>query len=287
MNDWKHDDYKRIERAILYLATHAQRQPPLEEVAREVHLSEFHFQRLFKRWAGVTPKRFLQILTIDRAKASLSQSRNVMQASWDAGLSGPGRLHDLFVSIEAVTPGEFKERGRELTIAYGFHATPFGRCLLGHTARGICHLSFLDDASDHSRALNELRSSWPNANIQDAPQKTARIVSNIFDPRKGSTAPLLVKGTNFQAKVWRALLDIPSGTTATYRDLARRVCTERAARAVGNALASNQIAYLIPCHRVVRQLGAIGNYRWGPQRKKLMLAWEAARAAVPEGEIAR
>ena len=271
-------DYRRIEEAIMFVDRNATRQPSLDEIAHSVHLSEFHFQRLFRRWAGISPKRFLQILTVESAKDRLTGSRDLLNAAWDVGLSGAGRLHDHFVSIEAVTPGEFKARGGGLRIHYGFHASPFGRCLIGQTSRGICHLAFVDDGGDRE-ALRNLSIAWPAAVLTRFQAQTAGTAARVFAPANKNAEPLtlLHSGTNFQAKVWSALLNVPSGATTTYGELAEAIGQPNAARAVGQAVAHNSIAYLIPCHRVIRKLGRIGNYRWGAPRKRIMLAWEAAR----------
>jgi AraC family transcriptional regulator of adaptative response/methylated-DNA-[protein]-cysteine methyltransferase len=280
MMNFNSDDYGRIERAILFLDQNAARQPGLDEIAREIHLSEFHFQRLFKRWAGISPKRFLQILTVEVAKARLIGSRDLLNAAWDVGLSGPGRLHDHFVSIEAVTPGEFKTRGAGLQILYGFHATPFGKCLIGLTERGICHLAFIDQGVE-AFALDELRIIWPAATLTHSQSRTAATAARAFTANLQEPLRLLHSGTNFQAKVWNALLNVPSGATTSYEQLAEVIGQPKAARAVGQAVAHNSIAYLIPCHRVIRKLGRFGHYRWGPTRKRIMLAWESAQRNMP------
>lgn len=279
MKIWNRDDYHRIELAIRFLDRNATRQPDLEEIARAAHLSAFHFQRLFKRWAGVTPKRFLQILTVEMAKERLAASRSVLEASWDVGLSGPGRLHDLFVSVEAVTPGEFKSRGAGLAIRYGFHATPFGLSLLGATDRGVCHLAFVEVGRER-RAIADLARGYPSARLVEDSKMTAGLAEQIFQRNPEGRKPKMVlhAGTNFQAKVWNALLRVPPGSVATYGEIARAIGKPKAMRAVGSAVARNSVAYLIPCHRVIRSLGVIGNYRWGPARKRIMLAWEAVRA---------
>ncbi|GMV80780.1 MAG: hypothetical protein AMXMBFR7_19640 [Planctomycetota bacterium] len=267
-------DYARIERALHFLEANATRQPALAEAAQHLHLSPFHFQRLFRRWAGISPKRFLQIVTLELAKTRLDARASLLDAAWDAGLSGPGRLHDLFVTLEAVTPGEFKAGGAGLEIRCGLHPTPFGTALLGVTERGICHLSFIEP--EYAAAEREaLQTAWPRAKLVQAPQETASFIERIF-AREPSGEPLRVfaAGTNFQARVWQALLRIPAGRTATYRDLAEQLGAPAAARAVGQALARNRVAYLIPCHRVLAQMGVCGGYRWGPLRKKAMLAWE-------------
>ncbi|MBI3830761.1 MAG: methylated-DNA--[protein]-cysteine S-methyltransferase [Planctomycetes bacterium] len=278
MKTWNPDDYRRIELAIRFLDRNATRQPDLEEIARAAHLSAFHFQRLFKRWAGVTPKRFLQILTVELAKERLAASRSVLDTAWDVGLSGPGRLHDLFVAVEAVTPGEFKARGAGLSIRYGFHATPFGLALLGVTERGVCHLAFVEESNER-RALAELKCGFPAAQIAEDAVRTARFAEQVFqkNPKRAKSEMVLHAGTNFQAKVWNALLRIPPGAVATYGEIACAIGKPKAVRAVGHAVARNSVAYLIPCHRVIRSLGVIGHYRWGPARKRIMLAWEAAR----------
>ena len=275
----KLDDYSRIERAILFLEANYHRQPELREVAANVHLSEYHFQRLFRRWAGISPKRFIQFLTLEHAKKLLEGAHSVLDASYGAGLSSPGRLHDLFVNIEAMTPGEFKSKGAGLRISYGFHPSPFGECLLAVTERGICGLGFVG-AGGRRKILADFRSRWPEAEWVEAPRSTQPHVSRIFrgDRRNGDRPlTLLLRGTNFQIKVWEALLKIPLGAVVPYEELAARVCSERAARAVGSAVGKNPVAFLIPCHRVIRKAGGIGGYHWGAARKKAILAWEAAR----------
>jgi AraC family transcriptional regulator, regulatory protein of adaptative response / methylated-DNA-[protein]-cysteine methyltransferase len=272
------NDYDLIEKAIEYLDTHFLDQPTLAEVAGAVGLSDFHFQRVFTRWAGVSPKRFVQALTVEHAKQQLARSRDLLHTAIDSGLSGPGRLHDLFVSAEAVTPGEYKTRGAGIRIEYGFHSTPFGICLLGTTQRGICWLSFLE-AGDKASALRDLRSRWSGAEMEEQPSKTSPIAEHVFsrlcDKRQAPLGVLLM-GTNFQIKVWRALLKIPAGSALCYESLSGWVGVPKAARAVGAAVGANPIAYLIPCHRVIRKTGLLGGYRWGQNRKRVILAWEAA-----------
>jgi AraC family transcriptional regulator of adaptative response/methylated-DNA-[protein]-cysteine methyltransferase len=274
-------DYARVERAILFLEANYHRHPELREVAASVHLSEFHFQRLFRRWAGISPKRFLQFLTLEHAKKLLAGSHTVLDATYDAGLSSPGRLHDLFVNLEAMTPGEFKAHGAGLRIHYGFHPTPFGECLLASTERGICGLGFVD-AGGREQTMRDYQSRWPEAHWEERPRLTAPFIGRIFGPaRQSGDRPmtLVLHGTNFQIKVWEALLRIPLGAVIPYGDLAVRVGSARAARAVGSAVGKNPIAFLIPCHRVIRQAGKIGGYHWGAARKRAMLAWEAAQVA--------
>ena len=272
------EDYTRIAQAIRYIEANAHRQPDLNELAGTIGLSQYHFQRLFTRWAGLSPKRFLQFLTRENAKALLAHSKSLLDATYAAGLSSPGRLHDLFVQTEAVTPGEYKSKGAGVDILYGFHPTPFGECLLALTGRGICFLAFVDH--DHSFALEQLRASWPNAVLTEAPARSAPIVDRIFSPAAGGSGdplPLHLRGTNFQIKVWEALLRLPAGEVTTYQALAEQVGSSSAARAVGNAVAHNPVAYLIPCHRVLQKTGRFGNYRYGPTRKMAILGWEMAR----------
>jgi AraC family transcriptional regulator of adaptative response/methylated-DNA-[protein]-cysteine methyltransferase len=277
-------DYARVERALRYLDSVAPEQPALRDVAATVGLSEFHFQRLFSRWAGISPKQFLRVQTLEFAKQRLAASRNVLEAAWESGLSGGGRMHDLFVTMDAVTPGEYHSGGEGVEIATGFHATPFGEALVGTTDRGIAALTFTGGARDG--ALADLRKRWPAARITREEERTAPLTDQIFggwkeDGGLAALAPLrlLVKGTNWQIKVWQALLRIPAGNLASYEDVARVVCSRDAARAVGAAVAANPVAYLIPCHRVIRTTGALGGYHWGVERKRAMLAWETGRVA--------
>jgi AraC family transcriptional regulator of adaptative response/methylated-DNA-[protein]-cysteine methyltransferase len=277
------DDYARIEKAIHYLDERFPAQPDLAEVAKSVNLSPFHFQRLFRRWAGISPKRFLQFLMLDYAKHALDESGNVLDAAYAAGLSSPSRLHDLFVSVEAVTPGEFKKRGAGLSIRYGFHPSPFGECLLAVTDRGICAMYFV--TSSREAVLDEIRQRWPGADFMEDARATGQYLDRIF-PRNSSPGklPIDLRGTNFQIKVWQALLEIPPGAVAPYEDLAARVGNPKAARAVGTAVGQNPIAFIIPCHRVIRKVGAVGNYHGGVNRKRAILAWEAARTHSEEVE---
>lgn len=270
------DDYSRIEQAIHYLDERFPEQPDLSEVAKSVNLSPFHFQRLFRRWAGLSPKRFLQFLMLDYAKHALEESGNVLDAAYAAGLSSPSRLHDLFVSVEAVTPGEFKKRGDGLRISYGFHPSPFGECLLAVTDRGICAMYFV--TSTRKGVLDEVRHRWPGASFVEDAEATGRYLDRIF-PRNSRPGKLAIdlRGTNFQIKVWQALLEIPPGAVVPYGELADRVGNPKASRAVGSAVGQNPIAFIIPCHRVIRKVGAVGNYHGGVNRKRAMLAWEAAR----------
>ena len=273
-------DYARIEAAILYLEAHYRDQPGLDEVARAAGLSPHHFQRLFRRWAGISPKRFGQFLTLEYAKAQLEASASLLDAAYDAGLSAPSRLHDLFVTYEAMSPGAFKRGGEGVDIAWGMHPSPFGPCFVGLTGRGICALGFANgDADADVHAVRaEFARRWPAAHFHEDPA-TAAIVARIFDPQPAGAAPLRLAlvGTNFQLKVWEALLRIPPGRITSYHALAQALGLPRSARAVGGAVASNPISYLIPCHRVIRRTGRISHYEWGPERKRVMLGWEAAR----------
>jgi len=275
-------DYERVAKAIAYLRCHAAAQPDLAAVARHVHLSEFHFQRLFLRWAGVSPKRFLQHLTLENAKARIEQSRNLLETSAAAGLSGPGRLHELFVTLEAMSPGEYRSGGAGLVITFGLHDSPFGCALIASTARGICALHFLERASEQA-AADFLGRQWAKAHVKLDRNHARELGNRIFDPLtapKGKPMALLVKGTNFQMQVWRALLELPVGALTTYGEFATRLRRRGAARAVGAALGANPVACLIPCHRVIRESGQFGGYRWGETRKAAILGWEAARSGV-------
>ncbi len=272
-------DYRRIEKAIAYLSTHVLEQPELAAAARAAHMSEFHFQRVFTRWAGISPKRFLQFLTVEHAKHQLLASKPVLDVALDSGLSSPSRLHDLFVSAEAVTPGEFKTRGNGIEISYGFHPSPFGTCLLGVTTRGVCWLSFLPNG-DKRTAVRELKAHWAGAQISKQPETTKPVAVRAFSgfaSRTDRPLGLLLMGTNFQIKVWQALLTIPAGAVTTYQSIGNMIGAARAARAIGAAVGQNAIAYLIPCHRVIRQSGLLGGYRWGQERKRFILGWETVQ----------
>ncbi|MGE0559492.1 MAG: methylated-DNA--[protein]-cysteine S-methyltransferase [Burkholderiales bacterium] len=273
-----HPDYARIAQAIDWLHRHAAHQPDLSRIARATGLSEHHFQRLFTRWAGVSPKRFLQFLTLEDARRRLAETRSTLDLAAAVGLSGGSRLHDLFVTLDAMSPGEAKLRGAGLDIRWGVHDSRFGTALIAATARGVCALQFVDEGDD-SHAM--LAAAWPNARLIRDQEGTAAIARRIFDPLEhASQQPLalLVRGTNFQVQVWRALLALPVGAVTTYGDLAHALDMPDSARAVGTAVGANAIAYLIPCHRVIRATGALTGYRWGSARKAAMLGWEAARS---------
>ncbi len=271
-------DYERIRDAIIYIAENVERQPTLDEVAEHVGLSPYHFQRLFVRWAGVSPKRFLQHLTATRAKTLLQESRAVIDTAFEVGLSGPGRLHDLMITAEAMTPGELRNRGEGLEVRYGVGDTPFGRCLAAETDRGICGLQFFD-SEDETEVFARLSADWRDAAIVRDDAAIAELLASIFGPvDTAAPAPLHLKGTNFQLKVWEALLRIPPGCVISYGDLAERIGEPTASRAVANAVGANPVAYLIPCHRVLRSTGELGGYRWGTDRKLVMLERELEAA---------
>ncbi len=270
-------DYQRVEQAIRYLDEHYKEQPPLREVARAVDLSEYHFQRLFRRWAGISPKRFVQYLTAQYTSSLLQESTTTLDATYAGGLSSPSRLHELFINVYAMSPAQRKTGGTGMTIKYGIHRCTFGLCVIGITDKGVCWFSFAQDGGTQS-AVRELQDEWPNARFMTDERATATTVDRIFrGTDTGARFTLDLKGTNFQIQVWRALLELPVGTVVSYQELARRAGCARSTRAVASAVARNPIAYLIPCHRVIRSTGVIGNYRWGPTRKQAILAWEAAR----------
>lgn len=275
--------YNTIARAIEYLYTHFKDQPDLEEVAAQVHVSPFHFQRMFTEWAGISPKRFMQILTADFLKQKLRDFSSIADAADAAGLSSQSRVYDLFVTLEAVTPQEFKEKGTGITIMYGFHQTPFGEVIIGATARGICYLHFVADGNRES-AVQHLQTDWENAILKYDQDKTAPLAEMVFDPgKRKEKLHVLVKGTNFQVKVWNALLKIPSGSLTTYQDVAREIGQPKALQAVGSAVGANPVAFLIPCHRVIRKNLVLADYMWGPERKKAILGWELSRELIVPG----
>ena len=271
-------DYDRIAQAISFIVDRVASQPTLKEVATHLHLSPFHFQRLFCRWSGVTPKRFLQALTLERAKQLLSESRPLLEVSDSLGLSSGSRLYDHFVHLEAVTPGEYKKGGVGLTIEYAVHDTPFGHAFIAITTRGICKFAFLE-YSEINTSMSDLSAKWPHAKFHENYRSTQTIIKTMFDVEKKQDRPLSlhVSGTNFQISVWKALLEIPPGTVTSYTQVATRVGRPRAARAVGTAIGANPIAFLIPCHRVIQQSGKLGGYHWGETRMHAIHAWESAR----------
>jgi AraC family transcriptional regulator of adaptative response/methylated-DNA-[protein]-cysteine methyltransferase len=268
-------DFTRVAEAIRYLSGQVREQPSLGEVAARAGVSEFHFQRIFQKWAGVSPKRFLQFLTLRDAKELLLESRSVLETSLEVGLSSPSRLHDLFVSVERMTPGQFKEQGEGLTLRWAVAPTPIGPALFAALEDRLCALAFQEGA-----ALDELEARWPRARFRQDPAAVAPFVRILESRLRGEPAQplaLALKGTPFQLKVWEALLRIPEGRVLAYGDLARRVGEPGASRAIGTAVGQNPVAYLIPCHRVIQASGALGGYHWGAGRKRVLLALERAR----------
>jgi AraC family transcriptional regulator of adaptative response/methylated-DNA-[protein]-cysteine methyltransferase len=273
------EDYERIEKSIKFLESNFPSQPGLKEVADHIGLSEFHFQRLFSRWVGISPKRFLQFLTKEYAKRLLENHDNLLDVTYEAGLTSPSRLHDLFVTCEAVTPGEYKSKGEGLVIKYGFHPSPFGECLLATTDRGICGFFFVKNR-DRKDPLTELRFFWKQADIVEDPDASRELIDRIFNQSfadAGAPLHLILNGTNFQIKVWEALIKIPFGAVVSYEDVAIQVGIPGATRAVGSAVGKNPVSFIIPCHRVIRKTADFGNYGGGTARKKAILGWEAAQ----------
>lgn len=271
-------DYQRIAQAIEFINANAKQQPSLKNIAAHLHLSPFHFQRLFSQWAGVAPKKYLQILTVDRAKQLLAQSKPLAEVSDSVGLSGSSRLHDHFVQLEAASPGEFKAGGAGMEIRYSVIGGPFGDAFIAVTPRGICKLSFLSN-NNIEQQIVDLNAQWPAAKLVNQASETTRMVEALFAGKQTINGPLslYVKGTNFQINVWRALLQIEPGCINSYAQVAEAVGKPRAYRAVGTAIGSNQVAFFIPCHRVLQQSGQIGGYLWGETRKHAIHAWESAR----------
>jgi AraC family transcriptional regulator of adaptative response/methylated-DNA-[protein]-cysteine methyltransferase len=271
-------DYERIAEAIAFLKDNFKAHPKLDEAAEHVHLSPFHFQRMFQDWAGVTPKQFLQYLSVEHAKRLLmTTNATLFDAAYETGLSGTGRLYDLFVKVEGMTPGEYKNGGAALVINYTFADTPFGPVIVASTGKGICHMAFVDDGE--RRALENLKLIFPNAiynQLADRNQQNALFVFNQ-DWSKLDEIKLHLKGTDFQIKVWETLLSVPAGGLTTYADLAMKSGYTGASRAVGTAVGKNPVAFLIPCHRVIKSTGEIGQYHWGAARKNVIIGWEAAR----------
>ncbi len=263
------NDYERVARIIRHLDENRLKQPSLDDLAKVAGLSAGHLHRLFSRWAGVTPKDFLQCLTLEHARERLRCGESVFDAALDAGLSSPGRLHDLCVTLEAASPGEVKSGGAGWTITAGFAQTPFGLCCMGKGPRGICHLAFVDSPS-----LEEISRMWPAAEIQRDDGPAQQAAAQLFQRKHAEGMQAFVRGTPFQLRVWRALVRIPAGTLVSYGQLATAIGHTGAARAVGTAVGSNPLAFLIPCHRVIRETGVIGEYRWGRGRKQAMLGWE-------------
>ena len=268
--------HRRIARAIRFLSDHYLEQPRLEDAAAAAALSPFHFQRIFTRYVGISPKAFVGALTLDHAKAGLLEGVSVLDAALDAGLSGPSRLHDLSLKIEAMTPGEYSRGGAGVVIEHGFHDSPFGSALVMATDKGLCGLAFGDEGEDEI-VLADMKRRWPKAQYRENPSRTSFMAKQIFE--QGGEMPLHLMGTPWQTKVWQALLAIPAGKYATYRGVAQSIGSSGASRAVGAAVGRNPISWLIPCHRVLASDGTLHGYHWGLPRKRAMLAVEAARAA--------
>lgn len=274
-------NYKVVAHAIEYIRENSRRQPSLAEIADEVNLSEFHMQRVFTEWAGISPKRFIQYLTKERAKRALQESRDVLSTSLEAGLSSPGRLHDLMITCEAMTPGEIKSQGHGVNLTFGITSTPFGSALIGWTTRGICYLAFCENDCDEK--YDELSTQWPAARLIKDDIGASSLSETIFPAeRQPGKLHLLLRGTNYQIKVWEALLNIEPSQVISYSTLAILAGSPKAQRTVGSAVAANRIAFLIPCHRVIRESGDVGVYQWGSNRKSAMQAWEAARHDTQE-----
>jgi len=279
MNEKEKTNYDRVEEAIEYLNTHFKSQPGLDEVAEKIHLSPYHFQRLFTDWAGVSPKKFLQYISIEHAKNVLKEKKaSLFDAAFETGLSGTGRLHDLFINIEGMTPGEYKNGGENLSINYSFAESPFGNILVASTSKGICHMAFADDEKE---ALEALQKNFPNARYRQMVDLIQQNALYIFthDWKDLNKIKLHLKGTAFQIKVWEALLKIPMGRLSTYGHIAEHLNTPKASQAVGSAVGANPVAFLIPCHRVIQSTGLFGQYHWGIIRKTAMIGWEAAKAS--------
>jgi len=270
-------DYNRIAKVIRYINANFKQQPSLEELAEQVNLSPYHFQRLFKQWAGTTPKKFLQFISLNHAKNLLRERQTTLfEASFDTGLSGTARLHDLFVKIEGMTPAEFKNAGANLDITYNYHSSLFGNLLIGSTPKGICHLSFYNDPA---LGFSELKGKFPNARFIQKTDRNQRNALGVFthEPSELEEIKLHLKATDFQLKVWEALLRIPFGELSTYGKLAKQIGNPNASRAVGTAIGSNCVAILIPCHRIIQSTGAIGGYKWETSRKTALIGWEQAQ----------
>lgn len=268
------DNYRRIEKAIRYIDDNFKEQPSIDEIAKSIGMSKYHFIRVFKEYAGVTPKQFLHSVTLNYAKEHIKESRSVLDSSLDMGLSSSSRLHDLFVNLIGVTPKEYREKGKDVRITYGYGESPFGESLIAFTSRGICYLGFIDN--DKERVFERFGDIWENADLHRDDKKAREYLENIFI--KNKKYDLVVKGTNFQINVWRALLNLPNGVVSTYGDIADYLDRPKAVRAVASAIANNHIGYLIPCHRVIAKSGAMSGYRWGIERKRILIAYESVNS---------
>lgn len=264
-------NYKQIEKAIQYIDDNFKEQPSIDEIAQNIGMSKYHFIRVFKEYVGVTPKQFLHSLTLNYAKEHIKESKSILDSSLDMGLSSPSRLHELFVNLIGVTPKEYREKGKNVTITYGYGDTPFGEALIAFTLKGICYLGFIDKNKEEN--FDRFYEIWGNANLIHDNEKAKEYIENIFIKNKKYN--LLVKGTNFQVNVWKALLNLPNGVVTTYQDMANLIEKPKAVRAVASAIGKNHIGYLIPCHRVIAKSGAMSGYRWGVMRKKILIAYEA------------
>ncbi|MEO1607896.1 MAG: bifunctional helix-turn-helix domain-containing protein/methylated-DNA--[protein]-cysteine S-methyltransferase [Pseudomonadota bacterium] len=275
-------DYDTVRKAIVFLTENWTSQPDLEALAAHLQMSAAHCQKLFKRWCGLSPKEFLQAITLDHARTLLTGSSSVLNCAYDVGLSGSGRLHDLFVAHEAMTPGEYKRRGAGLAMVYGFHPSPFGDALLIATDRGVAGLAFVNDdiSQSHKAALADMMQRWPRATFAEAPHKTAPLLRRIFDAAVHTPEQpvrLVLIGTDFEVRVWEALLKIPMGRAVSYTDIASHIGRPKAVRAVGSAVGRNPISFVVPCHRVLRADGSLGGYHWGLTRKRAMIGWETGQ----------
>lgn len=275
-------DYDRVRRIVAFISEHWREQPSLERIAEHVGLSTTHVHHLFRRWAGLTPKAFLQAITLDAAKALLADSASVLDASYAVGLSGPGRLHDLFVTHEAMSPGDYKSGGAGLVLAYGYHASPFGEAIVVATSRGLAGLGFVD-GDDREAALADMRRRWPSAMFKPDQAVTAPLAARVFDAarwRPEEPLRVVLIGTDFEVRVWETLLRIPMGRATTYSAIAERIGNPKAARAVGAAVGRNPVSFVVPCHRVLGRSGALTGYHWGLTRKQAILGWEAGRVGA-------
>jgi AraC family transcriptional regulator of adaptative response/methylated-DNA-[protein]-cysteine methyltransferase len=275
-------DYDLVRRAVAFISEHWRAQPEIEAIAEAAGVTATELHHLFRRWAGLTPKAFLQALTLDHARALLRDSASVLDASYEVGLSGPGRLHDLFVTHEAMSPGEWKAGGERLSIAYGFHPSPFGIALVMATPRGLAGLAFADPGEEQA-ALADMRARWPKARYLEDAETTAPLAQRIFDSklwRPEQPLRVVLIGTDFEVRVWETLMRIPLGRATTYSDIATKVCTPKAARAVGAAVGKNPVCFVVPCHRVIGKSGDITGYHWGITRKRAMLGWEAGKTST-------
>lgn len=277
MNNQSIINFERISKAIEFINSNYKSQPSLNDIAEQINLSPYHFQKLFTEWAGISPKQFLQYISLSHAKDLLKHGQSTLfEASTEVGLSGTSRLHDLFISIEGMTPGEYKNGGENLKINYNFASSPFGEMLIAATPKGICHIAFVDDRSE---AISFMKSIFPNAEYNNTADVKIRDIQSVFDNdwSRLSQLKLHIKGTDFQLKVWETLLRIPIGEVVTYGDIAKKLDNPKANRAVGSAVGSNPIAYLIPCHRVIQSTGLFGQYHWGSIRKTAIIGWESAQ----------